>query len=110
MAWLVADGDRVLASAEVADTRTSRTRGLLGRDGVDGALVIERCRSVHTVGMRFPIDVAYVAKDGTVLKTTRMRRYRIGWPVWKAARVVEAQAGAFARWNLRAGDIVEVRD
>ena len=69
MAWLVSDA-RVLASAEVADTRRARRRGLLGRDGLDGALVIERCRWIHTIGMRFPIDVAYVGDDGipTVLK------------------------------------------
>ena len=35
-AWLVSDG-RVLASAEVAATRAERRRGLLGRDGLDGA-------------------------------------------------------------------------
>ena len=37
--WLVHDG-RVLASAEVATTRAGRRRGLLGRDGIDGVLVI----------------------------------------------------------------------
>ena len=40
MAWLVCDA-RVLASAELADTRRARRRGLLGRDRIDGALVIE---------------------------------------------------------------------
>ena len=58
MASLVRDGT-VLASAEVATTRRARRRGLLGRDGVDGAFVLRPCRQVHTFGMRFPIDVAW---------------------------------------------------
>ena len=66
MPWLVA-GDRVVASVEVAVTRRARRRGLLGRDGIEGALLLEPARSVHTVGMRFPIDVAFLARDGTVL-------------------------------------------
>jgi uncharacterized membrane protein (UPF0127 family) len=108
VAWLVS-GARVLASAEVAADGTARRRGLLGRDGVDGALVIESCRWVHTIGMRFPIDVAYLDAKGTVLKTTRMGRHRVGWPVKGGDWVIEAQAGAFERWNLRVGDVVELR-
>ena len=65
MAWLVSEA-RVFASAEVADSRSARRRGLLGRDGLDGALVIQRCRWIHTLGMRFPIDVAYLDHDGAV--------------------------------------------
>jgi uncharacterized membrane protein (UPF0127 family) len=107
-AWLVCDG-HVLASAEVAATGAERRRGLLGRDGLDGALVLERCRWVHTLGMRFALDVAYVDEDGIVVKTVRMRRHRVGVPVWKARRVVEAEAGAFARWGLHVGDKLELK-
>ena len=108
MAWLVSDA-RVLASAEVADTRRARRRGLLGRDGLDGALVIERCRWIHTIGMRFPIDVAYLDDDGIVVKTMHMNRFRLGVPVWRASWVIEAEGGAFGRWGLRVGDEVELR-
>ncbi len=109
MAWLVSEA-RVLASAEVTSDRAARRRGLLGRDSFEGALVIEPCRWIHTIGMRFPIDVAYLDGDGTVVKTLQMHRNRIGIPVARSKRVVEAQAGAFARWGLRVGDVVEVRD
>jgi uncharacterized membrane protein (UPF0127 family) len=108
MAWLVSDG-RVLASAELAAGRKEKARGLLGRDGLEGALILDRCRWVHTVGMRFPIDVAYVDGDGRVVKTVQMRRGRVGVPVFSARYVIEASAGAFARWGLRVGDIVEIR-
>ncbi|CAN5661400.1 DUF192 domain-containing protein [soil metagenome] len=103
-------GARVLASAEVATDGADRRRGLLGRDDIEGALVIESCRWVHTVGMRFPIDVAYVDSEGVVLKTARMGRHRIGWPVRGGDWVIEAQAGAFARWDLHVGDTIELRD
>lgn len=102
-------GARVLASADLAHTRHDRRRGLLGRDGVDGALVIEPCRWIHTIGMRFPIDVAYLDADGVVIKTVQMRRHRLAAPVGRARIVVEAEAGAFARWGLRVGDQLEVR-
>ncbi len=108
MAWLVSEG-RVLASAAVADGRRERASGLLGRDSVDGAFVIERCRWVHTVGMRIPIDIAYLDASGVVVKTVAMRRHRVGAPVWKSRTVIEAEAGAFARWGLRVGDTIEVR-
>ncbi len=100
---------RVLASAEVADSRASRRKGLLGRDHLDGAIVLSPCRWVHTMGMQFPVDVAFLDSEGTVVKTMQMRRQRIGVPVWRARIIVEAEAGAFSRWGLRVGDVVHVR-
>ena len=107
--WLVSGG-HVLASAERADDRRSRARGLLGRSGFEGALVLSNCRSVHTAGMKFAIDVAYLDAAGVVLKVAHMQRNRVGMPVWKATTVVEAQAGAFGRWGLKVGDQVELRE
>lgn len=109
MAWLVSDG-RVLASAEVASDRRKRNKGLLGRDGFEGALILPRCRWIHTIGMRFPLDVAYLDRDGVVVKTLHMRRRRVGIPVFRATSVIEAEAGAFSRWGLRVGDAVEVKE
>ena len=99
----------MLASLEIASTREERRRGLLGRDGIDGALLIEGTRSVHTLGMRFPLDVAHLDADGLVLRTCTMPRQRIGRPVLRARRVLEAEAGAFARWELCPGQVLEVR-
>ncbi len=110
MPWLVTDDARVLASAEVADARSARRKGLLGRDGIDGALVLRPCRWVHTIGVQFPIDVAFVSDDGEVVKTMQMHQRRVGVPVWRASTVIEAEAGAFARWGLHVGDVVEIRE
>jgi uncharacterized membrane protein (UPF0127 family) len=59
--------------------------------------------------MRFKLDVAYLDVDGVVVKTVQMARCRMGVPVPRARLVIEAKAGAFARWGLRVGDVVEIR-
>ena len=106
--WLLRDG-QVLAALEIARGGSARRKGLLGRDGLEGALLIDPCRWVHTIGMRFALDVAYVDGGGVVLKTVRMVPGRLGLPMLRARQVVEAEAGAFARWGLHVGDAVEVR-
>jgi len=110
MGWLVCDG-RVLASVDIADTGKARRKGYLGRsvDDVDGGLVLPGVRWVHTIGMRFPLDVAYLGPDGTVLRITHMARNRVGRPERHARSVVEAPAGSFERWGLSLGMRVELR-
>jgi len=107
--WLVSNGT-VLASAERADSHRDRAKGLLGRDGIEGAMVLTGTRWVHTFGMHFAIDVAHLAGDGTVLHLATHPPHRIGVLVWKARSVVEAEAGAFERWGLKVGDVVELRE
>ena len=102
------DGE-VLCSVEVAESFGARLRGLLGRDDVDGALLIRPAKSVHTLGMRFPIDVAFCDRDMRVVATKTMRRFRVGRPRIKAKCVVEANAGAFERWRLQPGDQLEIK-
>ena len=108
MPWLVR-GDDVLAAAEVAVTRKVRRRGLLGRDHVDGVLVLRPCHQVHTFGMQFPIDVAFCDRDGFVLHICEMRPGRVSRFVFRAYFAIEAGEGAFERWQIRLGDVVEVK-
>ncbi len=107
MAWLLRDGE-VLASLEVCGSARSRARGLLGRDGVEGAVLLRPASSVHTFGMRFPIDVAHCTRDLIVLHTATMARNRLALPHWRARAVLEAEAGSFARWGLAPGQQLEV--
>jgi uncharacterized membrane protein (UPF0127 family) len=109
MPWLLRAGD-VLASLEVADDRRSRRTGLLGRDGIEGALLLVPARSVHSVGMRFAIDVAWLDRDLTVLRIARLGRNRMARPVLRSYSVLEAEAGTFARWGLQVGDQLERKD
>ncbi len=108
MPWLVR-GDEVLAPLEVASSMAARSRGLLGRDGIEGALLLRPAMSVHTLGMRFDLDVAYCDAQLVVLDTASMARRRLGRPRLRARSIIEAEAGAFERWRLCAGDRLEVR-
>jgi uncharacterized membrane protein (UPF0127 family) len=66
-------GMAVASLVEVAKTRADRRRGLLGRDALDvsAALLLTPCSAVHTVFMRFPIDVVFIDRDGHVKKIVR---------------------------------------
>jgi len=112
MAWLVRDGPgappSVLAAAELATDGRTRRRGLLGRDEFQGALVLEPCRQVHTIGMRFPLDVAFCDRTGRVLHVASLKPFRISRVVWRARFAVEAESGAFERWKLAPGDVLRV--
>ena len=108
MPWLVR-GDDVLAAAEVAVSRQQRRRGLMGRGELEGVMVIRPCRQVHTIGMRFAIDVAFCDRYGFVLHLTTLPPGRVSRPVWHSYFAIEARAGSFERWKLNLGDVVEVK-
>ena len=99
--------EHVVASAvEVANTRATRRRGLLGRDALDlaAALVITPCCSIHTAFMRFPIDVAFVDREGTVMRIVPdLEPWRMAIAV-RAHAVVEFAGGCLSRRDLQVGD------
>lgn len=107
MGQLLVDGEPV-APLELAESYRARQHGLLKRDGVEGAFWLRPCRHVHTFGMRFAIDVALVDKNGRVLHTQTMPRGRLSAVRLGCRSVIEAEAGAFARWGLVAGTTVGV--
>lgn len=88
---------------EIAAARAARTRGLLGRDHIDGALLLTATRSVHTLGMRFTIDVAYLDDDLRVTDQHTLPPNRIAAPRWRARHALEAAAGALTRWGIQPG-------
>ncbi|MFB6556355.1 DUF192 domain-containing protein [Streptomyces sp. NPDC056405] len=93
---------------EIAGSYRARTKGLLGRDSVDGAILLSPANSVHTFRMRMPIDVAYLDRRLTVIAMRTMRPGRLGMPRWRARHVLEAEAGAMAGWGVRVGVRMEV--
>ena len=95
---------------ELATTARARRRGLLGRSGIEGALLLTPANSVHTLGMRFAIDVAYLDRSSRVLAVRTMRPGRLGLPRPRARRVLEAEAGAMQRWGVRRGARITVQD
>src|ERR1019366_3155927 len=64
---------------------------------------------VHTIGMRFAIDVAFLSDDLRVVAVVTMRPQRIAFPRRGGRSVLEAQAGAFERWGLTPGGLVAIQ-
>ena len=93
---------------EIAASYRARTKGLLGRDAVDGAMLLTPANGVHTFRMRIPIDVAYLDCHLTVIAVRTMRPGRLGLPRLRSRHVLEAGAGAMAGWGLTAGMTVAI--
>ena len=105
----VTHGGRVLARrTERAMSLWARFRGLLGRAslGPDAALLIERCGSVHTVGMRFAIDLVFLDRAWRIVRIVRnVRPGRLmvcGGLL--AVRTLESEAGCLDFTGLQSGD------
>jgi uncharacterized membrane protein (UPF0127 family) len=84
----------------VAGDRRSRTLGLMRLPELasDRALLIERCRSVHTAGMRFALDLVWLDGSGEVVRldcAVPPRRLRT---CLRARSVVETAAGSGERF------------
>lgn len=56
----------------MASSVASRWRSSLGQDGFEGVMVLPHTKAVHTIGMRFAIDVAFADRELRVLDTTTM--------------------------------------
>lgn len=106
--WIVCD-TRVVSSVNVAETHRDKRIGLKAYSDASVPLVIEKCRWVHTFGMKFPIDVAYLDTAGVIVAIRTMKPNRLGRPVRSAACVVETEPGAFRRWGLGVGAAIEIR-
>lgn len=93
---------------EIAASYRARTRGLLGRDGIDGALLLTPAGSVHTLRMRFAIDVAYLDRRLRVLAVRTMPPGRLGRPRLRSRHVLESEAGKMKAWGLAPGTQLDI--
>ena len=97
-------------SVEVAGSHQTRSKGLLGRDGLEagGGLWIVPCESVHTFFMRFPIDLVYLDRQHCV------RKVRSAVGPWRlsaclsAHSILELPAGVIADTGTQEGDQLEL--
>ena len=100
--------DRVLQ----AETILERLRGLLGRSSLpEGeAMLLEPCRAIHTVGMRFPIDVLFLDGGGRVVRAAeRIRPNRLMEAAWRAKRALKLPAGRIAATGTSVGHQVHLQ-
>lgn len=97
-------GRTLLSTCHVADRTAARSIGLLGTRHLPlgEGVWITRCRSVHTMGLAAAIGVAFVDRDGVVMRVVDpLPRWRVAG-CRGASAVVEAPAGTLAA--LRVGD------
>ena len=83
----------------------ARLRGLLGRPAPDpGAAVwLIPCRQVHSVGMRYAIDVVHLDAQGTILRIARLEPWRMSRYVVASLSILELAAGEANRLGLEVG-------
>jgi uncharacterized membrane protein (UPF0127 family) len=112
LARLLSVEGRELAIVELAATARQRTRGLLGRSVLapGRAMWLAPCRSIHTVGMQFTIDVVFLDRE---YRVTSIREqvvpFRLVWGGWRSRGVLEFAAGEVARLQLTRGQQLQLR-
>jgi uncharacterized membrane protein (UPF0127 family) len=102
----------VATTVELAVTRASRRRGLLGRDhlATSAAMIIAPCAAVHTAFMRFAIDLVFLDRDGRAVKMLPdVRPWRIAVAL-RAYAVVEMAAGSLRQMDVAVGDRLYVAE
>jgi uncharacterized membrane protein (UPF0127 family) len=99
-------GRTVATDLLTAFDSASRNTGLLRHTSLDPqtALFIAPCNSIHTFFMKFSIDVAFMSKDGCVIKLrTHIPPWRLAMSL-RAHSVIEFAAGVLDQVDLRTGD------
>lgn len=94
-----------LLNVMVAASMLSRMRGLLGRPSLLSreGMLLRSCNLVHTFGMRYPIDVVFLRRDGMVLKVADAVRPSRACGHLRACSVLELAAGEALRCGIAPG-------
>ncbi len=95
----------------VADTALRRMKGLLGRRSFQAgrALVINPCNSIHTLFMRFSIDVLFLGKDNRVVRPISfIKPFRFSPVCFSAYMAIEFPAGTIQATRTQEGDIISI--
>lgn len=97
--------------ATVARGFWGRALGLAGRSTLQAgeALCLRPCTGIHTFFMRFPIDVAFLASGGTVLRTFIALRPWRATPILPSAHcALELPAGTLEATGTCEGDVLQL--
>ncbi|MGE4530394.1 MAG: DUF192 domain-containing protein [Acidithiobacillus sp.] len=105
------EGDILWAEISRAHQFTERLQGLLGIDALTEAqgLLLTPCGSVHTIGMRFPIDVIFLDSSMRV-RACHQEVQRWRWRgCWTAHSTLEVSAGGVRRHAIKPGQYLQWR-
>jgi uncharacterized membrane protein (UPF0127 family) len=103
-------GVTVAEHIELAHDSKTRTRGLLGREGLadDSVMVIAPCNAIHTLFMRFTIDAVFADREGRVRKLyRRLKPWRVAIAP-RAFAVLELPEGSIDRFGIGPGDQLSI--
>jgi len=97
----------------LAATHWSRFRGLMGRGaegfGAGKALWIVPCHGVHTLAMRFPIDVLYLDRNKVVVHLEQgLKPWRVAPVRMAATSVLELPEGTLRSTGTLIGDELNI--
>lgn len=99
-------GASVGTRVAVAESFGHRLRGLLAQPPLHTGqgLLLLNCNSVHTVGMSYAIDVAFLDANGRVIRSIAgLRPYRFGLGGAQAAHTLELPAGRLSETGTVTG-------
>jgi uncharacterized protein len=99
--------------ATVADRPWVRMRGLIGRPSLElgEGLVLIGTKGIHTVGMRFAIDVLFLNDDGCVIHLIHtFKPFRASSFIKESAMVIELCEGTLRETGTQVGDWIELSD
>ena len=85
----------------------------MGRSGLDPeeGMYIVPCEGIHTFRMKFPIDVAFLGRDGRALAVHHhLKPNRISTIVLRAQGVLELSAGRLRATGTDVGDVIQFRE
>ena len=104
-------GTVIATDVRFARTIGERTRGLLDWEEIlpGQALVISPCKAIHMFGMRFPIDVLFVGRDGVVLRAIEgIKPGQMTRVYFRARLTIELPVGAIRASKTAAGDVLQL--
>lgn len=101
----------IAREAIVAETLFQRIKGLLGKKQLaEGqAIILRPCSSIHTLFMRFAIDVIFVDKNNIVIKAiAHLKPFRLTYIYFHAAFVIELPANTLKSTLTAIGDTLSI--
>jgi len=99
------------ARARVATSLLERSIGLLGTSSLPAGegLWLKPCSGVHTLFMRYPIDLVFLNPDGVVIFQQTLATWRMSRWISQAEGVLELPAGTLERTQTQVDDRVLMR-
>lgn len=107
----VSKNTTLATKGEVADSFSSRIKGLLGRESLskDEALILTNCRQIHMFFMRFAIDAVFLDKTNKVTGIVQdIKPFHCSPIFWQAHLAIELASGTIQDSKTQLNDIIKI--